>query len=71
MVSGPDYSIISVFIFIVGWMDKVVLLPVLKACFTYTLPDKEIRALLSSPSLASMVNKCGISCRLNLFSYYR
>ena len=38
-----------------GWMDKAVLLPVLKACFTYTLPELEIRALLSSSSLSSMV----------------
>ena len=38
-----------------GWMDKAVLLPVLKACFTYTLPEPEIRALLSSSSLSSMV----------------
>ena len=69
MVSGPDYSIILV---IVGWMDKVVLLPVLKACFTYSLPDKEIRALLSSPSLASMVHIFVVYlCRLRLFSYYR
>lgn len=38
-----------------GWMDKAVLLPVLKACFTYSLPHHEIKTLLSSPSLASMV----------------
>lgn len=70
MVSGPDNSIILVFILIVGWMDKAVLLPVLKACFTYTLPDKEIRALLSSPSLASMVHIC-VLYLCSLFSYYR
>ena len=40
-----------------GWMDKAVLLPVLKACFTYSLPEQEIRALLTSKSLSSMVRK--------------
>ena len=38
-----------------GWMSKVVLLPVMKACFTYSMHDKEIRMLLASKSLASMV----------------
>ncbi|XP_019849038.1 PREDICTED: uncharacterized protein LOC109580393 [Amphimedon queenslandica] len=46
-----------------GWMDKAVLLPVLKACFTYSLPEQEIRALLTSKSLSSMIQTMGLNDR--------
>ena len=42
--------------FLTGWIDKAVLFPVMKACFTYSLPEKEIRTLLGSPTLKSMVS---------------
>lgn len=47
-----------------GWMDKVVLLPVLKACFTYSIPHRELKILLSSTSLGSMV--CTHTCTSNM-----
>ena len=43
-----------------GWIDKAVLMPVVKACFTHTFSSKEIRVLLSSEVLKSMVSKCFI-----------
>lgn len=43
-------------LFSIGWIDKAVLFPVMKACFTYSLPEKEIRTLLGSPTLKSMAS---------------
>ena len=34
----------------------------MKACFTYSLPEPEIRALLISPSLKSMVKHLILCC---------
>jgi hypothetical protein len=46
-----------------GWMDKAILMPLLKACFTYTIPDSDIRILLTSKSFISMVESMGITSR--------
>ena len=39
-----------------GWIDRAVLIPVMKACFTYSLPEKEIRTLLNGSTLKSMAS---------------
>ena len=41
---------------LIGWVDKAVLLPLVKAVFSYRLKESEIKAFLSSPSLKAMVN---------------
>ena len=41
---------------IIGWISKVLLFPLMKACFYYTLQDREIKSLLSSPALQSVVS---------------
>lgn len=38
-----------------GWIDKHVLFPLLKACFSSQLKDQEIKHLLSSQALKSLV----------------
>ena len=48
--------------FSVGWIDKAVLFPVMKACFTYSMPEKEIRTLLSSSTLKSMASLFTVCC---------
>ena len=39
-----------------GWVDKAVLLPLVRAVFSYRLKDSEMKVFLSSPSLKAMVN---------------
>ena len=39
-----------------GWVDKAVLLPLVRAVFSYRLKDSEMKVFLSSSSLKAMVN---------------
>ncbi len=39
----------------VGWLNKVILLPLIKACYTPTIPEPTIRRLISGQPLQSMV----------------
>ena len=39
-----------------GWVDKAVLLPLVKAVFSYQLRENEIKGFLTSPSLKAMVS---------------
>ena len=41
--------------FYIGWLDKVILLPLIKACFTPAIPEPTIRRLLCGQALQSMV----------------
>ncbi len=38
-----------------GWINKAVLLPLIKACFSYNLSNPEIKSLLANEALKSMV----------------
>ena len=39
----------------VGWVDKAVLFPLMKACFANSMNDRETKTLLASTSLMSLV----------------
>ncbi len=39
-----------------GWINRAVLLPVMKACFTPSMTDHEVKTLLQSQSLKSVVS---------------
>ena len=39
-----------------GWVDKAVLLPLVRVVFSYRLKDSEMKVFLSSSSLKAMVN---------------
>jgi len=38
-----------------GWVDKAVLFPLMKACFANSMNEREIKTLLASTSLMSLV----------------
>ena len=40
----------------IDWIDKAVLLPLVKAVFAYSLKEQEIKAFLSSSTLRAMVS---------------
>jgi len=39
----------------IGWVDKAVLFPLMKACFANSMNEREIKTLLASTSLMSLV----------------
>lgn len=39
----------------IGWLDKVILLPLIKACLSSTISEPTVRQLLSGKPLQSMV----------------
>lgn len=40
---------------VIGWVDKAVLFPLMKACFANSMNEREIKTLLASTSLMSLV----------------